>query len=149
MYICNKAFRLYVTEQIKKHLNIRNYHSLINHRPMPEEEKVKEVSRIFLKTLDDFYKESDAIFNECDAILTNYKKGKDITDDLSAFKAKRPAIFALIDDIYHKEVDLEEKLDIAGTREELRGKIREFKDRFADLADEIDLFVLAELDFSR
>ncbi len=116
---------------------------------MPEEEKVKEVSRIFLKTLDEFYKESDAIFNECDEILANYKKGGNITDDLSAFKAKRPAIFALIDDIYHKEVDLEEKLDIAGTREELRGKIREFKDRFADLADEIDLFVLAELDFSR
>ena len=116
---------------------------------MPKEEKVKEVSRIFLKTLDDFYKESDAIFNECDAILANYKKGKNVTDDLSAFKAKRQGIFALIDDVYHKEVDLEEKLDVAGTGNETRDKIREFKDRFADLADEIDLFVLAELDFSK
>jgi hypothetical protein len=116
---------------------------------MPEEEKVKEVSKIFLKTLDDFYKESDAIFNECNEILTNYKKGGDITDDLSAFKAKRQGIFALIDDIFHKEADLEEKLDIAGTGEETRDKIREFKDRFADLADEIDLFVLVELDFSK
>ena len=116
---------------------------------MPEEEKVKEVSRIFLKTLDEFYKESDAIFNECDAILANYKKGGNITDVLSAFKAKRPGIFTLIDDIYHKEADLEEKLDIAGTEEEIRDKIREFKDRFTDLADEIDLFVLAELNFSR
>lgn len=116
---------------------------------MTEEEKVKEASKVFLKTLDSFYTESDAIFKECDAILANYKKGGNITDDLSAFKAKQPGIFALIDDIYHKEVDLEEKLDIARTAEEIRDKIREFKDRFADLADEIDLFVLAELDFSR
>ncbi|MEA2075313.1 MAG: hypothetical protein U9O85_06220 [Euryarchaeota archaeon] len=116
---------------------------------MTEEEKVKEASRIFLKTLDEFYKESGAIFNECDEILANYKKGGNITDDLSAFKAKRPGIFALIDDVYHKEADLEEKLDIAGTGEEIRDKIREFKDRFADLADEIDLFVLAELGFNK
>jgi hypothetical protein len=116
---------------------------------MTEEEKVKEVSKVFLKTLDEFYTESDAIFKECDEILTNSAKGKDITDDLSAFKARRPGIFTLIDDIYHKEADLEDKLDIAGTGKETRDKIREFKNRFADLADGIDLFVLAELDFSR
>jgi hypothetical protein len=116
---------------------------------MPEEEKMKGVSRTFLKTLDDFYKESDAIFNEFDKILANYKKGRDIMDDLSAFKAKRLGIFTLINDIYYKEVELEDKLNIAGTRKELRDKIREFKDRFADLADEIDLFVLTEFDYSK
>jgi len=110
---------------------------------------VKEVSKVFLGTLDDFYKESDAIFKECEEILAKFNKGEDIIDDLSAFKAKRPGIFTLIDDIYHKEVDLEDKLEIARIGQEIRDTLLEFKNRFADLADEIDLFVLAELGFNR
>ncbi|MBA5942007.1 MAG: hypothetical protein H0M93_01550 [Methanophagales archaeon] len=112
---------------------------------MREEKKEKKVSEIFLKTVNSFYKESATIFKECDEILDNYKKGKDITDDLNAFKLRRPSIFALIDGIFHKEVDLEDKLDRAGIEEEKREKMREFKNRFAGLSDEIDLFVLAEL----
>jgi len=103
------------------------------------------VAEVFLKTVDSFYKESATIFKECDEILENYRKGKDITDDLREFKLRQPSIFALIDGIFHKEVDLEDKLDRAGIEEEKREKIREFKKRFAGLSDEIDLFVLAEL----
>ncbi len=51
----------------------------------------------------------------------------------------------LIDSIFHKEVELEHKLDMMGVEKEKRDKILEFKERFSDLADEIDILVLGEL----
>jgi len=51
----------------------------------------------------------------------------------------------LIDDIFHKEVDLKDKLDKAEIGKEKRAKIQEFKTRFADIADEINLYVIREL----
>lgn len=51
----------------------------------------------------------------------------------------------LVDAIFHKEVELEHKLDKAEMAKEKRDKILEFKDRFADLAEDIDLFVMKEI----
>jgi hypothetical protein len=112
---------------------------------MAEDEREQYISQVFLGTLNEFYRDSDAILNEWDAILANYNKGEDIMGDFDKFKSRRPRIFMLIDDIYHKEVDLEDKLDIARIGQEIRDKIREFKDRFAELADEIDMYVLTEI----
>lgn len=112
---------------------------------MVEEKEEVEVSEAFLKTIDTFYKESDAIFKEFDAIRAKYSKGKNIMDSLREFRLKRASIFTLIDDIFHKEVELEDKLDRADIGKEKRKKIQEFKNRFADLAEEIDLYVLKEI----
>jgi hypothetical protein len=114
-----------------------------------EEEKEEKVPEALLKTVSDFYKESDMVFEEFDAIRDNYLKGKDIMEDLKAFRSKRPGFFGLIYDIFHKVVELEDKLDRAGIEKEEKDKILEFKERFSDLADEIDLLVLGELGLGR
>lgn len=112
---------------------------------MTEETNEKEVSETFLKTVDNFYKESDTIFEEFDAIRENYLKGENIMDELREFRLKKASIFTLIDDIFHKEVDLADKLDKAEIGKEKRDKIQEFKTRFGDIADEINLYVIREL----
>jgi hypothetical protein len=112
---------------------------------MAEEKEEVEVSGAFLKTIDTFYKERDAIFNEFDAIRAKYSKGENIIDALREFRLKRASIFTLIDDIFHKEVELEDKLARADIAKEKREKLQEFKDRFADLAEEIDFYVLKEI----
>jgi len=112
-------------------------------------QKKKEVAKNILKTVSKFYKESDAIFKEFDEIRSNYLEGSDIMADLKRFRSKMPSVFALIDGIYHKEVELEDKLDRAGVKEEERAKLAEFKTRFSDLADEIDILVLEELGLNR
>lgn len=110
-----------------------------------EKEEEEKVPRTLLKAVDDFYKEREAVFREFDEIQEKHLKGEEISGELKRFRSRRVGIFTLIYDIFHKEVDLEEKLDNAGTAEEKRAKIAEFKDRFAVLADEIDLLVLEEL----
>ncbi|RJS69385.1 hypothetical protein CW713_11600 [Methanophagales archaeon] len=110
-----------------------------------EEEKGEKVPLAFLKIVNDFYKESDTVFKEFDTIRDHYSKGADIMEDLKGFRNKRPGIFGLIYDIFHKEVELEDKLERAGIEKEKRDKIFEFKERFSDLADEIDILVLGEL----
>jgi hypothetical protein len=112
---------------------------------MSEEEEGPYISQVFLKTLDEFLAESDAIFAEWGEILAKHKQGEDIVGDLDKFKARRTRIFVLIDDIYHKEVDLTDKLDAARIGHDIRDKISEFKDRFAELADEVDMYVLTEI----
>lgn len=116
---------------------------------MTEEKEEKEVSAIFLKTVDDFYKESDAIFEDFDEIHGKYRKGEDIMDALQDFRLKRASIFLLIDAIFHKAVELEDKLENAGIAKEKTDKLQEFKNRFADLADDIDLFVMQEIGVGR
>ena len=112
---------------------------------MTEEKNEIEVSETFLKTVDNFYKESSEIFKEFDAIREKYLKGEDIMDELREFRLRRASIFTLIDGIFHKEVDLKDKLDKANIAKEKRDKIQEFKNRFADIADEINLYVIREL----
>jgi hypothetical protein len=112
---------------------------------MSEEEEGPYISKVFLRTLDEFLAESDAIFAEWGEILAKHKQGEDVMGDLDKFKARRTRIFVLIDDIYHKEVDLADKLDAAGIGQDIRDKISEFKERFAALADEVDMFVLTEI----
>ena len=112
-------------------------------------EEVDKVPRTFLKALADFYREREIVFKEFDEIQDKYSKGEDIVEDLKRFKSKRPGIFVVIDDIFHKEVEVEDKLDRERVKEEERGVIQEFKDRFSDLAEEIDLLVLEELVASR
>ncbi|MHC1611304.1 MAG: hypothetical protein ACXQTW_06895 [Candidatus Methanospirareceae archaeon] len=112
---------------------------------MTGEAREKGVPARFFKNVDEFYKESEAIFKEFDAIHEKYLRGEDITGALREFRLKRAGIFLLIDAIFHKEAELEEKLEKAEIEREKREKILEFKDRFADLADEIDLFVLEEM----
>ena len=107
-----------------------------------EEEKVP---RTLLKAMDEFYRDSDAVFEEFDEILAMYSKGEDIMDDLKEFRSKKPGIFTLIYDIFHKEVELEHKFSKSGVEQEKRDKIEEFKNRFSDLADETDLLILEEL----
>jgi hypothetical protein len=80
-----------------------------------------------------------------DTSQTCILKGEDIVEDLKQFKSKRPGIFVVIDDIFHKAVEVEHKLDKERVKEEEREVMREFKDRFSDLAEAIDLFVLEEL----
>ncbi len=104
----------------------------------------KKISEIFLKTLSDFYKDSDVIFREFDEMRDKYLDGKAVMEDFKRFRSKRPSIFLLIYDIFYKEVELEEKLGKPEIEEAKRDKILEFKDRFSDLADEIDLLVLGE-----
>lgn len=111
-----------------------------------EEEKVP---RTLLKAMDGFYKDREAVFVEFDEILTKYSKGEDIKDDLKEFRSKKPGIFTLIYDIFHKGVELEDKLDKAGIEQEKRDKIAEFKNRFSDLADEMDLLILEELGLNK
>ena len=55
----------------------------------------------------------------------------------------------VIDDIFHKAVEVEDKLDQERVKEEEREVMREFKDRFSDLAEAIELLVLEELVASR
>ena len=105
----------------------------------------EKVPRTLLKAMDGFYKDREAVFEEFDKILATYSKGEDIREDLKEFRSKKPAIFTLIYDIFHKEVELEDKLDKAGIEQEKRDKIAEFKNRFSDLADEMDLLILEEL----
>lgn len=113
---------------------------------MFEERKEEvEISEAFLKTIDTFYKESNEIFQEFEAIRAKYTKGEDIMDALREFRLKRASIFALIDALYHKSVELEDKLERAAIGKEKREKLQEFKTRFAELAEEIDLFVLKEI----
>jgi hypothetical protein len=131
----------------KRIANYLNSETVIRYyRAMSEE---KEVSAVFLRTVDEFYKESDAIFNEFDAIRAAYAKGEDIMDALREVQLNRASIFCLIDAIFHKEVEFEDKLERAGLAKEKLEKIREFKKRFADLADEIDLYVLKEIGVGR
>jgi Zn-dependent M32 family carboxypeptidase len=108
-------------------------------------EEEEKVPRTLLKAMDDFYRAREAVFEEFDEILATYSKGEDIRDGLKAFRSKKPGIFTLIYDIFHKEVELEDKLDKAGIEQEKRDKIAEFKNRFSDLADEMDLLILEEL----
>jgi hypothetical protein len=114
-----------------------------------EEEKELFISKVFLGTLDEFIRDRDAITAEWNAILARYKQGEDIMDDFRAIQARKPSIFMLIDDIYHKEVELEEKFKVAQVSDEIRTQLQAFKERFAELADEIDLFVLAEIGLSK
>ncbi|MGC9444655.1 MAG: hypothetical protein ACP5E9_07010 [Candidatus Methanospirareceae archaeon] len=114
-----------------------------------EEEKELFISKAFLGALDEFVRDSDAITAEWDAILARYKQGEDIMEDFRAIQIRKPSIFMLIDDIYHKEVELEEKLKVAQVSDEIRSQLQSFKERFAELADEIDLFVLAEIGLSK
>lgn len=116
---------------------------------MTEEREEKEVSRVFLRTVDDFYKESDSIFADFDLIRERYLNGEDIMDALQEFRLKRASIFLLIDAIFHKVVDLEDRFERAVVAKEKRDKLQEFKNRFADLADEIDLFVMEEIGVGR
>ncbi|RJS80077.1 hypothetical protein CW713_07875 [Methanophagales archaeon] len=110
---------------------------------MTEEEE--GVSALFLEMVDSFNRESERIFKQFDEIKSKYSEGVDIRADLEAFKSKNPRIFTLIDDIYHKEVELTDKLDKGEVEQEKRAKLLEFKVRFADLADEIDFLVLEEI----
>ncbi|GEM_PF-628681 len=114
-----------------------------------EEEKERFISKAFLGTLDEFVRDRDAITAEWNAILARYKQGEDVMDDFRAIQVRKPSIFMLIDDIYHKEVELEEKLEVAQVSDETRTQLQAFKERFAELADEIDLFVLAEIGLSK
>ena len=114
-----------------------------------EEEKERYISKAFLGTLNEFVRDRDAITAEWNAILARYKQGEDIMDDFRAIQVRKPSIFMLIDDIYHKEVELEEKLEVAQVSDETRTQLQAFKERFAELADEIDLFVLAEIGLSK
>jgi len=114
-----------------------------------EEEKERYISKAFLGTLNEFVRDRDAITAEWNAILARYKQGEDIMDDFRAIQVRKPSIFMLIDDIYHKEVELEEKLEVAQVSDETRAQLQAFKERFAELADEIDLFVLAEIGLSK
>lgn len=116
---------------------------------MTEEEKERKVPATLLKTVSEFYRESDMVFKEFDEIRGSYLKGRDVWEDLKKFRSKRVGVFWLIYDIFHKEVELEDKLDGAGVEKEKRDKILEFKNRFSDLAEEIDLLVLEELGVSR
>lgn len=108
-------------------------------------EEEKRISATFLGTVDEFYRDWERIFTAFDVILERYSHGEDIETSLKDFKSKNPRIFTLIDDIYHKEVELEDKLARAKVGQDKRKKMLEFKERFADLADEIDLLVIAEL----
>ena len=109
------------------------------------EESEEKIPRAFIMRVDDFNRESEAIFSEFEAIKEKYKRGEDVMADLKRFRSKRPGIFTLIDDLYHKEVEFEDKLERAQIDEDKRQKMLEFKQRFAELADEIDLLVLGEL----
>jgi hypothetical protein len=110
---------------------------------MTEEED--KVPRSFLKALGDLNRERELIFKEFDEIQDKYTKGEDIVEDLKQFKSKRPGIFVVIDDLFHKAVEVEHKLDKERVKEEEREVMWEFKDRFSDLAEAIDLLVLEEL----
>jgi hypothetical protein len=112
-------------------------------------EKERKVPEALLKTVNEFYRESDMVFKEFDEIRDSYLKGRAIVEDLKKYRSKKVDIFWLIYDIFHKEVELEDKLDKAGVVKEKRDKILEFKNRFSDLAEEIDLLVLEELGLSR
>ena len=112
-------------------------------------EEMDKVPRSFLKALGDFNRERELIFKEFDEIQDKYTKGEDIVEDLKQFKSKRPGIFVVIDDLFHKSVEVEHKLDKERVKEEEREVMREFKDRFSDLAEAIDLLVLEELVASR
>ena len=114
-----------------------------------EEEEEEQVPRTLLKAIDDFYRGRDAVFDEFDGILAMYSKGEDIRDDLKEFRSKKPGIFTLIYDIFHKEVELEHKFSKTGVEQGKRDKIAEFKNRFSDLADEMDLLILEELGLNR
>ena len=116
---------------------------------MNEEESEEKIPRAFMMRVDDFNRESEAIFNEFEAIKEKYERGEDVMNDLKQFRSKRPGIFALIDDLYHKEVEFEDKLERAQIDEDKKQKMFEFKQRFAELADEIDLLVLGELGLGR
>jgi hypothetical protein len=109
----------------------------------------KEVSEVFVKTLDTFYRDSEAIFKEFDAILARYKTGEDIVDALREFRIRRSSIFCFIDAIFHKTVELEDKLAKAAIGQEKQAKMHEFKARFGELAEEIDLYVLKEIGVDR
>ncbi len=113
---------------------------------MVEEEAIP---RTFIARVEDFNNESESIFEEFDAIKAKYERGEDITADLKQFRSKRPGIFALIDDLYHKEVDVADKIERANIEPDKLQKLFEFKERFAELADEIDLLVLDELGLGR
>ncbi|KAF5433175.1 hypothetical protein C5S39_02000 [Candidatus Methanophagaceae archaeon] len=110
-----------------------------------EEEEEKKVSGGFLGTVDDFYRESDQIFEEFDAILSKHSNGEDIMADLKGVRSKRPRIFGLIDSIYHKEAELEDKLVRGKVKQEQREKMLEFKARFSALDEDIDLLVIEEI----
>ncbi len=114
-----------------------------------EEEEEKRVSGLFLGTVDDFYRGSDQIFEEFDAILSKHSKGEDIMADLKAVRSKNPRIFGLIDSIYHKEAELEDKLDSGKVKQEKREKMLEFKVRFSALEEDIDLLVIEEIGLLR
>jgi len=112
-------------------------------------EEVDKVPRTLLKALSDLNREREIVFKEFDEIQDKYSKGEDIVEDLKRFRIKRPGIFMLIDDIFHKAVEVEHKLDQERVKEEKRAVMQTFKDRFSDLAEEIDLLVLSELGLGR
>ncbi len=109
------------------------------------EEAEEEIPRAFITRVDDFNKDIEEIYREFEAIKAKYERGEDITADLKRFRSKRPGIFALIDDLYHKEVDVADKIERAHVDPDKIKKLYEFKEQFAELADEIDLIVLDEL----
>jgi hypothetical protein len=112
-------------------------------------EEVDKVPRTFLKALGDFNRAREIVFKEFDEIHDKYSKGEEIVEDLKRFRSKRPGIFMVIDDIFHKAVEVEHKLDQGRVKEEEREVMQAFKDRFSDLAEEIDLLVLQELGVGR
>jgi hypothetical protein len=112
-----------------------------------EERKKEEVPKTFVKTVNEFYKSSDIIFKDFDGMHSKYLRGEGIKEDLKKFRSKRVSIFSLIEDIFHKEDEVNERLAKASIEKKKKDKIFEFKKRFSDLADEIDLFVLEELSF--
>ncbi len=102
-----------------------------------------------MKALSDFNRKREIVFKEFDEIQDKYSKGEDIVEDLKRFRSKRPDIFTVIDDIFHKAVEVEDKLGRERVKEEEWEVMRAFKDRFSDLAEEIDLLVLGELGLGR
>ena len=112
-------------------------------------EEVDKVPRTFLKALDDFNRERELVFKAFDEIQDKYSKGEAIVEDLKLFRSKRPGIFMVIDDLFHKEVEVEHKLDQEQVKEEEREILLAFKGRFSNLAEEIDLLVLEELGVGR
>jgi hypothetical protein len=110
-----------------------------------EEGKVPEGIK---EAIEEFHRASETIFKCFDDIYSNYLRGRDVREELKGLRDVKSDLFHLIGYILSsKKEGIEKIIEGKGITEEKRAKILEFKERYRDLEDEMDVIRYEEIGF--
>ena len=110
-----------------------------------EERKVPEGVK---EAIEEFHRASDTIFKCFDDIYSDYLRGKDVREELKGLRDVKSDLFHLIGFILSSEKEgIEKIIGGEGIMKGRRDKILEFKERYRDLEDEMDVVGYEEMGF--